>query len=69
MALTGSMFDLEVDLSFAELQESWTGAESRAEHARLVRVPDQPAEIRAFLGAHGEMAPQALAALELRSSS
>ena len=61
------MFELTLSLSWVELGMRWERAESRDEHERLVRVADEPAAIREFLGGDAALAPQALAALELRA--
>jgi len=62
------MFDVVVDVAFSELRALWEGAESRAEHADLIAIPDDLAPVSAFIEAHPGMAAQALAALQLRAA-
>ncbi|MFT5048939.1 MAG: hypothetical protein ACI8QZ_000326 [Chlamydiales bacterium] len=62
------MFEVQVNLTYADVQDTWRAAESRDEHAQLIAIRDDRDSIAEFLASNPIMAPQARAALELRGA-
>jgi hypothetical protein len=61
------LFDVQVRLTAAQIEQRWQTAESRDEHSAIVTLPDTPAAIASFVRDCGSIAPVAIGALHLHA--